>query len=294
MIKKSLFRLASFFLHLISLLPFWLLYVFADILFVILYYLTAYRRKVTQSNLKNAFPEKSESERNLIERKYYRFLADNILESIKMKSMSADDIRKRCKVHNPEEVNKHLDNGKAVLLATGHYANWEWGNLIIALTFPEKLFVIYKPLSNKNFDTFINKMRAKFGAVMVPMRLTLRKIVELKSEKYLFGFASDQTPTRHESQYFTTFLNQPTAVFLGLEKIAKTTNNPVVFTHINRLKRGYYEYTFTTLVEHPKLTAEHEITNLHTQKLEQIIKQKPELWLWSHRRWKFRPEDISK
>ncbi len=292
MINKSLFRLTAFFLHLISLLPFWALYLFADFLYFILYYLTGYRRKVTQSNLRNAFPQKSQHELNLIEKKYYHFLADNILESFKMKSMSDAQIRKHCVVRNPEEVQKHFDAGKSVLLATGHYANWEWGNLIIPLSFKETVYVIYKPLSDKNFDTFLNDMRSKFGAVMVPMKATLRKIAEIRNEKYLFAFAGDQTPTRHESQYFTNFLNQPTAVFLGLEKIAKTTGNPIVFIHINRLKRGYYEYIYTTIVEEPKLTEEHEITNIHTRKLEEIIEQKPELWLWSHRRWKFKPEDI--
>jgi Kdo2-lipid IVA lauroyltransferase/acyltransferase len=292
MIKKSLFGLTAFFLYLLSLLPFWLLYVFADLLFVVLYYVTSYRRKVTKSNLKNAFPQKTVEERQLIEKNFYRFLADNILESLKMRSMSAESIRRHCKINNPDEVTKHFEKGKAVLLATGHYANWEWGNLILSLTFREKLFVIYKPLSDKNFDVSLNKMRSKFGAIMVPMKATLRRIAELKNQSYLFAFAGDQTPTRHESQYFISFLNQPTAVFLGVEKIAKTTNNPVVYLHINRLKRGFYEYTFTTLVEEPNLTREYEITNLHTRKLEQIIEQKPELWLWSHRRWKFSPEDI--
>ena len=272
--------------------PFWLLYLFADFLFLILYYVAAYRRKVTQSNLLNAFPEKTSKERSLIERNFYRFLADNVLESLKMRSMSAEDIRKHCIITNPEEVNKHLLKGKAVLFATGHYANWEWGNLILALTFKEKLFVIYKPLSNKYFDSVLNKIRSRFGAIMVPMKSTLRKIAELKNEVYLFAFATDQTPTRHESQYFTGFLNQSTAVFLGLEKIAKITNNPIVYIHINRVKRGYYEYIFTTLIEEPKLTKEYEITNLHTLKLERIINQQPELWLWSHRRWKFSQEDI--
>jgi KDO2-lipid IV(A) lauroyltransferase len=249
---------------------------------------------VTRSNLANAFPEKKQEERNLIERKYYKFLADMILESVKMNSMTADEVKLRCQVINPEEVQQHYDKGRSVLLASGHYANWEWANLILSLTFSEKLLVIYKPLTDKKFGEFLNRMRAKFGAVMVPMKSILRKIIELKNEKYMVGFASDQTPTRHESQYFTSFLNQQTAIFLGLEKISKITGHPIVYLHKNRLKRGFYEYTFTTLVEEPSAMSEFEITDIHTEKLEQIIRQRPELWLWSHKRWKFTPQEANR
>lgn len=292
--NKSLSGLSTFLLKLISRLPFWFLYVLADLLFFILFYVLQYRRKVTQTNLANAFPEKTTHERQLIEKEYYRFLADMIMESLKMASLSAEEIRKRCVLTNPQEVQQHFDRGQSVLLASGHYANWEWANLAIALAFNEKLLVIFKPLTDKQFGQYLNDMRSRFGAIMVPMKHTLRKIVELKNQKYMFGFASDQTPTRHESQYFTNFLNQPTAVFLGIEKIAKTTGQPVLFAHIDRIKRGYYTYTFTTLVEVPAVTKEYEITDLHTQKLEQIIRSKPELWLWSHKRWKFKPEEINR
>jgi KDO2-lipid IV(A) lauroyltransferase len=291
--NKSLSGLSTFFLNLISRLPFWMLYLLADLLFFIVFYVAGYRRKVTRDNLANAFPEKSDGERKQIERKYYRFLADMIMESLKMNSMHSREVHSRCRLKNPQEIERHYQLGRSVLLASGHYANWEWANLVLALGFKEPLFVIFKPLTDKHFGDYLNKMRSRFGAIMVPMKHTLRKIVELKNKKYMFGFASDQTPTRHESQYFTSFLNQPTAVFLGLEKIAKTTKNPVVFLHIDRVKRGYYDYTFTTLVEDPAETSEYEITDLHTRKLEEIIRRKPELWLWSHRRWKFTPEEIN-
>ncbi|MGB4774113.1 MAG: lysophospholipid acyltransferase family protein, partial [Daejeonella sp.] len=121
-----------------------------------------------------------------------------------------------------------------------------------------------------------------------------RKVVELKNEQYLMAFASDQTPAAIDSRYFTQFLNQPTAVFLGLEKIARSSNHPVVFCFTDRIKRGYYQAVFKTLVENPKETKEYEITDLHTFELEQIITKRPELWLWSHKRWKFKPEDVGR
>ncbi len=294
MIKKSLFGLTAYFLYLFSLLPFWMLYAVADVIFFLLFYVAGYRRKVIRTNLANAFPEKSALERRQIEKKYYSFLADLVVEILKMSSMSEKSVRKRCRFNNPEEVQRHFDAGKSVLLATGHYGNWEWGTLILASYFKEKFLVIYKPLTDKHFEAFMNNMRSRLGAVMVPMKLTLRKIIELKNEKYMIAFASDQTPAPVEAQYFTIFLNQPTAIFLGLEKIAKMTNNPVVFCHTNQIKRGYYEATFKTLIEDPKDIKEYEITNIHTRELEEIIIKRPELWLWSHKRWKFKPEDIGR
>ncbi|MBC7745469.1 MAG: lysophospholipid acyltransferase family protein [Flavobacterium sp.] len=287
--NTSFNKLGILFLKLISRLPFFILYLLADLLFFILFYVVRYRRKVTQSNLTNAFPEKSIRERRLIEKKYYKFLADMIIESLKMNSVTSEEIMKRCKINNPELLRNHLNQGRSILMATGHYANWEWGNMIIPQVYSEKIVVIYKPLSNLLFGRHLNKMRSRFGSLMVPMKSTLRKIAELKNQLYIFFFTSDQTPSQHESQYFTDFLNQPTAVFLGLEKIAKKTNHPVMFLHINLLKRGFYEFTFSTIVEDPSKTKEFEITNFHTQKLEQIIRQRPELWLWSHKRWKFNP-----
>lgn len=291
--KTSLSRLNTFLLSLISYLPFWLLYLLADLVFIVLFYFIKYRRKVTQSNLANAFPEKSNEERSQIERKFYRFLGDMIVESLKMNSISEKDILARCHITNPELVQGYLDQGHSVLLATGHYGNWEWGNLFMPLRFDEKMVVIYKPLSDKNFGEYLNRMRSRFGTEMIPMKLTMRKIIEMKNEKYMVGFASDQTPTRHESKYFTDFLNQPTAVFLGLEKIAKATNHPVVFVQTERPRRGYYQYTFITIAEDPSVTSEYQITDLNAQKLEQVIRRRPELWLWSHKRWKFTPQEIN-
>ncbi len=285
--KTIIFWLSTTFLKLISLLPFRLLYIVSDLLFIFLFYVISYRRKVTQNNLENAFPQKTDKERQKIEKTYYRFLADMILETVKMGSLSAAEIKKRCRINNPDELHKHYDQGKAVLLASGHYANWEWANLILSLSFSEPLYVIYKPLTDQKFGEYLNDLRSRFGANMVAMKSTLRKISTLRNEKYLFGFASDQTPAVHETQYFTEFLNQQTAVFLGLEKIARMTGNPIVFLHINRLKRGLYEYTFETIIDTPSDTDEFEITRIHTQKLEDIIIRKPELWLWSHKRWKF-------
>ena len=245
-----------------------------------------------QANLANSFPEKTLKERRSIERRFYSYLADMIFESIKTISITPSEMRKRYKFENIITLTRHLNAGRSVIAVTGHYGNWEWGPLAIGLELEEKILVVYKPLSDKRFDQLINSMRSRFGAVMVPMKQTLRKIAEYKGEVYALVLVGDQTPTREESQYFTNFLNQATSVFLGVEKIAVKSDNPVIYFNINRIKRGYYVCDIKTLVEHPKESSEFEITEAHTRELEKTIRLKPEYWLWSHKRWKFKPEDI--
>ena len=291
--NKGLFWLTAFFLHLISLLPFWLLYLFSDLLFFFLYYVIRYRRKVVQTNLANSFPEKTLKERCGIEKLFYSYLADIISESVKSLSIRPSELRERFRFENINELKRHLDAGRSVIAVTGHYGNWEWGPLAIGLELKEKVLVVYKPLSDKRFDHLINSMRSRFGAVMVPMKQTLRKMAEYKVQPHTLVLVGDQTPIREESQYFTNFLNQATAVFLGVEKIAVKYNDPVIYFNIKRIKRGYYVCNIKTLVEQPKESSAYEITEAHTLELENTIRLKPEYWLWSHNRWKFKPEDIT-
>jgi KDO2-lipid IV(A) lauroyltransferase len=247
---------------------------------------------VVQQNLKNSFPEKSESERFEIEKKFYKHLSDLIFESIKTMSISPETMKKRFVFSNLSELIKYFDQGKSVIAVSGHYGNWEWGPLAAAYELKEKVLVVYKPLSDKRFEKLINSMRSRFGAVMVPMKNTLRKIIDHKDQPHVLVLVGDQTPPREESHYFTNFLNQSTAIFLGVEKIAVRTNDPVIYFSINKIKRGYYECSIKHLVEAPDQTSEFEITNIHTQQLENIILKNPEYWLWSHKRWKFSPDNL--
>lgn len=292
--NKFFFSIIRALFYLISLLPFSVLYLLSDLLYLILFYGIKYRRKVVQENLANSFPERSLSELQAIEKKYYKYLADLIVESVKMYSMSREEMLRRFKYVNFEEVDKYFKDNRAVIAVTAHYGNWEWGSPSLSLVNPTPSLVVYKPQTNKHFENLINRMRSKFGSIMVPMKLTLRKVLEYKGKPSMLVLVGDQTPPREESQFFAPFLNQPTAIFLGIEKIAKLANTPVVYFHIDRVKRGYYEATLKTLFENPKETTDHEITLAHTRELEQIIQKKPELWLWSHKRWKFKPEDLNR
>jgi Kdo2-lipid IVA lauroyltransferase/acyltransferase len=290
--KKVSFVLITGLLYIISLLPFFVLYIFSDGLYVALFYLLRYRRNVVKENLANAFPEKTVEERHLIEKKYYHFLSDMIFESIKMFTISESEMNKRFSFKNLPEINQYLENGRSVIAVTGHYGNWEWGSLSFISHLKKPVLIVYKPLSDKRFGEKLNTIRARFGSVLIPMKQTLRKVAGYKATTHVLVLLGDQTPVRGETQYFTEFLNQPTAVFLGIEKIAKMTNNPVLFFRINRLKRGHYQAEAITITDNPKELKDYEITIAHTKKLEQTIKEQPELWLWSHRRWKFKPEDI--
>ncbi|MEI5983943.1 MULTISPECIES: lysophospholipid acyltransferase family protein [Sphingobacterium] len=274
-------------IYTISLLPFWCLYFISDILFFLIYYVFGYRKKVVYENLRNSFPEKSTEEINKIARDFYRYFPDLLVESVKMASISEAEVKKRIELLNPDEVYQYIHKGRSVIGVTAHYGNWELAihSLSIMMNTPE--LIIYKPLNNKVFNTVHNRIRTRFGATMVPMKQILRHIIKLKNVPHVSMFVSDQTPTYQDSDYFMEFLNQDTLVFTGTERIARLTNNPVVYCEIRRKeKRGYYSCKFTTLVEQPSAYPEHEITHIQNRFTEQVIREEPAYWLWSHRRWK--------
>lgn len=291
MIKAGLSSVVIFFLYLLSLLPFWLLYILSDAIYIILYHIIGYRRDVVEDNLRNSFPEKSAAELKIIEKQYFRYLGDLMVETIKMITISESEVKRRMKAKNPELVSNYYRQGKSIIAAVAHYGNWELAAHAFSLIPEYEKVIVYKPLSNKIADAYYQKIRARFGATLVAMRGTLRKLAELKNQLTFTVLVSDQTPVQHEAQYFTEFLNQQTPVFLGVEKMALMFNSVVIYGDIRCIKRGYYEYTIVPLFENAKATALYEITNTHVKYLETMINKAPQYWLWSHRRWKFKPEN---
>ena len=282
-------RLGIFGLRLVSLLPLSVLYLISDILFVVLYHITKYRRAVVDENLQNSFPEKSDAERKDIALKYYHYLCDLIIESVKMISISKEEAMQRFTFVNPELLEEYFKQSKSVIAAAGHYGNWEMASNVGLIT-DKKILVVYKPLSNAHFENFLRKVRSRFNAKLVPMKTSFKQILSYRKEPTVSIIVSDQTPVRSDSHMFTTFLNQPTAVFLGIEKLARAYDYPVVFCDVKVVKRGHYTCEFVPLVENPKLCAEHEITELHVKHLEKMILKEPQYWIWSHKRWKLKPE----
>lgn len=272
-------------------LPLRVQYVFSDFLFFVIYHVFGYRRKVVQTNLANAFPEKNDKERRKIERGFYRHFCDGFIETLYFAFISSNRIRRRMKFLNPELPNKYLKEGRHVLVSLGHHNNWEW-MCSWGLYTQSKFYVVYKPLHNKNIDRFYHKLRSRFGAIPLDKNKTFRQLMAdgVEGIPTISGFLNDQTPKKNEIQYWTTFLNQETPILLGTEKIAKKLDAVVLGGHMRKVKRGYYEVTFEVLTDTPNKCAPFEITEKHTRFLEQIIKDEPAYWLWSHRRWKHKRE----
>jgi KDO2-lipid IV(A) lauroyltransferase len=281
------FYLALPFLYLISILPFPLFYLVSDGIYLLLYRVIGYRKKVVYENLKNSFPEKTHEELKKIEKQFYHYLVDLFLETLKTLTISKEEAIKRCKL-NPKAIalfNDLYAQKQSCILVMGHFGNWEWAGNTFSLINKQQLYVIYHPLTNKHFDKLMYDMRTRFGSKLYAMKDTMRGMISNRNEINATAFIADQTPSP-ENAYWTTFLNQDTPVFWGTEKIAQKLNYPVVYVTINRVKRGYYEVNAEILVNEPKNTKEGEISELHTRKLEKDIKAQPEIWLWSHRRWK--------
>ncbi|WP_341866229.1 lysophospholipid acyltransferase family protein [Pedobacter miscanthi] len=263
---------------------------FARLLYYLLYYITGYRKKVVRDNLTQSFPEKSAAEIKTIEKKFFLYLARLIFEIIKMTSISKAETLRRVKFTGLEQLEAHFKAGESVLACTGHYGNWELGTLALGLSISAKTMVIFKPINNKIFETWFDCMRTKYGNVFIAMRQTLRGMAAYKNEPTLLCFASDQSPTREEAKYFVDFMHQPTAALLGVEKIAKSTKRPIYYFKVNVIKKGYYHVEVLPMCLEPCKMNEFEITDLHFKFLEDIIKEQPQYWLWSHKRWKFKPE----
>lgn len=285
MIKKGFFHIGIFFLFLLSLLPLTILNFLARILYLVIYKIAGYRKKVVRRNLINSFPEKSPAEILLIEKTFFKYLARLIVEIVKMSTISQAELGKRVQFHHLDLIEAYLKKGQSVLACSGHYGNWEWSTLAFGLHVKEGKYVIYKPLGNEVFENWFKKIRTRYGNVLVAMRQTLRTVVATKAEPTVFCFASDQTPVREEIQYTLNFMHQPTPVLLGLEKIALQTNRPVFYFDIVVKKDGY-DVICMPLCTNPQATTGHEITDRFFEYLTRSINRAPAYWLWSHRRWK--------
>jgi KDO2-lipid IV(A) lauroyltransferase len=275
----------------LSLLPLPVMYILSDIIFVILYHLIGYRKKVVLNNLNNSFPNKTEKEINQISKQFYSHFFDIIVESIHLFSISKEEALKRCKCRNPELLNHYFDKGKSIALGCGHFNNWEFASVVFDAQVKHKTIGIYTSLSNAFLDEKLRKSRTKYGVVLASKKEIKGIVEENKDQRSVIVFGTDQNPSSQSKKlYWTQFLNQDTAVNYGLEKYALDYDIPVIFMKIDKIKRGYYEYDFELVTENPKDTAYGEITDGHTLALEKQIKENPQFWLWTHKRWKRKKE----
>jgi KDO2-lipid IV(A) lauroyltransferase len=280
------YYLALPFIYAISYLPFPLLYSFSDLCYVLVYHVLGYRRRVVLTNLRNSFPEKSEAEVRTIAARFYRWFCDLTLETLKTLTITPGAVRRRVTFEGIGILREYAKQDRSIILVLGHFGNWE---LAGARYSQEKdippLYVIYHPLANPHFDRLITHARTRHGTRLYKMREASKDMLRDKDLLTATAFIADQTPAP-ERAYWMTFLNQDTPVFLGTETLSRKLDQPVVYISITRPKRGHYHMRAETLVPEPTKTRPGEITELHTRRLERDIRQHPELWLWTHRRWK--------
>lgn len=269
----------------ISILPFPALYLISGFIFFLAYHLVGYRRKVVQSNLKNAFPKATEKEIKRIEKAFFKHFSDFIVELIKTMTISEKQILKRCTIENPEVPEKYFLEGKDVIVMCGHYNNWEYYALALNQQVKHQTMAAYMPLNDTFFNQKVLNSRKRFGLSMQPMKLLLRFYTK-KKDTTMSVLLNDQAPSDPQKAYWNTFLNQETPWLIAPEKIARKYDIPVLFGYIQKKKRGHYAVTFEVISDQPQQETPGAIIEKHTRMLESIIQERPEFWLWSHRRWK--------
>ena len=275
------------FIYGLSVLPFPLLYLLSDGVYILLYHVIGYRKGVVRANLVNSFPQKTEAEIEALCRRFYRYFCDLTLETFKTLTISKASMLKHCWLEQEAKdlFDRLAAEEKSFIIVMGHKGNWEWAGNTFSLCCGHQLYVIYHPLSNPHFNELMVRMRMRFGTKLIAMRETFKEMVRLREGLNATAFIADQAPNP-EKAYWMDFLHQDTPVFVGTEKIAQKMELPVVYVTVHRERRGYYALKAELLLEPPYHAAEGAITRLHTKRLEQDIISQPETWLWTHRRWK--------
>lgn len=285
--KKFLISIFILKLNVLSYLPLWVLYGISNFLYIVFYKLIKYRLKVVKANIDLAFPEMAESEKLILEKSYYSYLSDLVVETLKGFSSSEGFLRNRIEFKNLKYFDSLYTNKQSAIVVMGHCGNWEWVCKSSPLFMKNKVIVVYKPLTNKQFDTVFNRVRTKFGVTMVPMAQIARYLLAEK-EPYLLILLSDQSPSDDVGVFWTKFFGTDTAVLPGIEKLALKFKLPIYYNDVKRIKRGHYECTIEPLFDINKNYNPGDISQIHTEKLELEIRKQKETWLWSHRRWKIK------
>lgn len=284
-----IYCLAYPFLWVISRLPYKLFYALSDAICFLMYDILGYRKKVVRNNLQLSFPEKSLSEIIAIEKKFYHHFCDTFLEMIKTIHISEKEIQKRMIFKNLSVLEEFYSKKQSFILMCGHYNSYEW-LLSLALHLNCPAYAIYTPLTNPYFDRLIKETRAKFNAFLVS-RYEIQSVINKNrnsGEMCVYGLASDQSPRNGKKQYWRTFMGVYVPVLTGAERISKQIGMPVVYCKIEKVKRGYYTTEFEVITDNPNAMPDYEITDIFTELLEKQIREKPEFYLWSHNRFKYK------
>ena len=297
--NKFSYSLLKGVIYVLSLLPFWVLYALSSTIFVPLYYIFRYRRKVVRSNLVTSFPDMSEKDIKRVERRFYHWLCDFAVEAVKLLSMSDKKLLRHVEYRNVEEVEKFFDEGRNCSAISGHYCNWEWfsGLPLVLKRHPQAAIgLIYHPLYNKAFDQLFIDIRSAHGSLCIPKKDILRSLVTYRQEerRSLLAYVSDQSPKWENMHLWLDFLNHDTPVFTGGERIMRKMNDAVFFVDIKRPRRGHYVFTFKLITAEAAKEEEFAITRRFFQMLEENIRQEPAYYLWTHKRWKRTREEFNR
>ncbi len=273
------------FLYLISLLPFFILYRLSDLIFVILYYILGYRKEVVLENLRDSLPGKTQAELEIIARKFYRNFTDNWIETIKLFSISKKTLNKKISA-NVDVFHKLYKEGKSVQVNLGHFFNWEIMTLYTGINQPYTFLTVYLPLADSITNRLFLYLRSRWGNPQLSASDMARAIMPWRKKQFLLALGADQNPPNPTNAYWLNFLNRPTAFLKGTEKFARIQNTPIVTMTTTRPKRGHYHFEYFLLAENPKDLPDGELMRLYAKHLEENIQLQPEIYLWSHRRWK--------
>jgi KDO2-lipid IV(A) lauroyltransferase len=272
-----------------SILPFRILYAFSDGLYFLIYHIIGYRKKTVKENLHLVFPNKAEAEIITIRKKFYHHLCDMVVEAIKSLTISEKQMMKRMTFPNIEEIHKHENNNRSIILMCAHYGSWEW-IFILQNHVKSKGYAVYKQLGNKYFDKLVKRIRAKYNSYLITTKETSNILLKAKSDGQLTinGFVSDQSPKLQKAHHWLDFMGINVPAHTGAELLAKKLDMSVVFFAVKRVKRGYYQTTFKTLAEYPNDYKDYQITDAFFKLVEQQIEEAPQYYLWTHKRWKHR------
>ncbi len=274
---------------LLSLLPLWLLYALSDGFYLVLSKIVRYRYRVIWNNVSTSFPDRTEAEKRMIVDRFYAWLCDYFVETIKLMTMSRQQMRRRMRFEGIEPIERLTAEGRSVGIYLGHYGQWEWiTSLPFWLSGTAQCAQIYHPLENRTFDTIFRKVREKRGAVCIPMAESLRKVVEYRTSgtPIILGYISDQVPFWNNIHHWLDFLHHDTPVLTGTERMMKATHQAVFYADIRREKRGYYTCEFKLIGQDPKVFADFQLTDIYFGMLQASIERDPSIYLWSHNRWK--------
>lgn len=283
------YSIVHFLWYAMSLLPMRVLYMFSSVLYLLVGRVVKYRHKVIWKNLSNSFPEKSTEELQKIEQGFYRWFCDYFVETIKLMTMSDRELRERMTFVGQEAIEKCVEEGISCALYLGHYGNWE---LITSLPMwtsgKEQCCQVYHPLENAGFDALFKKVRERHGAACIPMKETLRRVIgyQQKGQTIVIGFIADQVPFWNSIHHWVDFLHQDTPVLTGSERIIKKMGQAVFYADVSRTSRGHYRCELKPMVKDSKNLPDWELTDRYFSALEATIRRQPELYLWSHNRWK--------